>query len=81
MTSTVIFCKLKRTYGLVVKASCWVGFQQYAESLCRLKTILRGGTEPVSALTLSLVYCCAKCACYNFFFSNYGSGDLALLGF
>ena len=76
MTSTVIFCKLKRTYGLVVKASCWVGFQQYAETLGFPSAIL-GGTR-VSVLTRVLYI-----AVLSIFFSllDFVSGDLALTGF
>ena len=37
------------------------------ETLCRALVILRG-TEPVSALTRALLYCCAL---YNFFFLGF----------
>ena len=36
----------------------WVWFQHSAETLCSPSTILRG-TEPVSALTHALLYCCS----------------------
>ena len=52
-------------------------FQQGAEIFCSTSAIWRG-TEPISALTRSLSYCCTL---YNFFFSNFVSGDLALTGF
>ena len=52
-------------------------FQQGAEILYILLAILRV-TEPVSALTRALLYCCTL---YNFSFSNFVSGKIALISF
>ena len=38
----------------------WVRFQQSAETLCNPSAILCS-TEPVSALTLEILYCCSLC--------------------
>ena len=54
-----------------------VRFPLGAETLCRSSAILRG-TEPVSALTRALLYCCAL---YNFSFLDFVSVDLSLTRF
>ena len=43
---------------VTVNQVTWVWFQQGAETLCSPSAILNG-TEPVNALTLKLLYCCA----------------------
>ena len=42
--------------------------------------VILPGTEPVSALTTALIYCCAL-RLYNLSFLDFVSGDLALTGF
>ena len=47
----------QRLRHLPVSQATWNGFSQGAETPCRPLAILRG-TEPVSALTRALLYCC-----------------------